>query len=74
MNIYFEAQTEVVVKGLMKYRGMDRYKAVETWMKSQTRNLIQNKYNLTHISGARCYDELIMELDSNPYWMKGQFD
>lgn len=67
-------QTEVVVKALIKYRGLTRSIAIETWMKSKTKQLIQNEYQMTHISGARCYDELIMELDNDPYWMKGQFD
>lgn len=74
MNEYFNMQTEVVIKALMKYEDIDRSKALEIWMKSKTKTLIQNEYKMTHISGARCYDELLMELSGDSYWMKGQFD
>lgn len=74
MSKYFDMQTEVVVKALMKYKKIERSKALSVWMQSKTKNLIQNEYNMEHISGARCYDELIMELNKDPYWMKGQFD
>lgn len=74
INRYFGMQTEIVVKALMKYRKIERSRAISVWMQSKTKKLIQDEYNMEHISGARCYDELIMELDGDPYWMKGQFD
>ncbi|MBD5508820.1 MAG: hypothetical protein HDR05_12455 [Lachnospiraceae bacterium] len=74
MNKYFNIQAEVVVNGLMKFRGLSRDKALELWTKSKTRQLIQEEYKMEHISGARCYDELLMEIENDPYWMKGQFD
>ena len=58
----------------MKYNKYSRIKAFETWMTSKTREFIQEKYKFEHLSDARCYDELLMELNNDPYWMKGQFD
>ncbi len=74
MNINFDNQTEVVITELMNNKKCSRKEASNIWFYSETRKIIQDKYSLEHISGARCYDELIMELEHNPYWLKGQFD
>jgi hypothetical protein len=74
MNYFFKHQAEVVVNGLMKLDGFDRTTAIQTWMNSETKRLIQDKYKFEHISGARCYDELKMELEKDPFWMHGSFD
>lgn len=73
MSACFDLQDKVVVDALLKYNNKKRREAIEMWMSSKTRNLIQCKYKMEHISGARCYDELMMELNNDPYWMKGQF-
>lgn len=70
----FEHQTEVVVRGLMNELIISRDMALKLWIKSETRKAIQDEYNMEHISGARCYDELMMEMQGDPYWMMGQFD
>lgn len=70
----YNRQTEVVIKALIDKDQYSRAKAAEIWLKSKTRAVIQDEKALDHISGARCYDELKMEMSSDPYWLKGQFD
>jgi hypothetical protein len=73
-NEKLENQTKSVVTILMRLEGIDRTTAIKLWMESKTKRVIQDENNLSHLSGARCYDELKMELTKDPFWMKGQID
>ncbi len=73
-NICFINQASIVIRALMDGFGYSRSEAIEIWVKSKTRKEIQEHYKFEHISGARCYDELMMELNHDPYWMHGAFD
>ncbi|MBQ8234040.1 MAG: hypothetical protein IJZ36_00470 [Bacilli bacterium] len=74
MSSYRDIQTEMVVGLIMKEQKVPRSTALQIWMTSKTKAVLQDQYGLFHISGARCYDELMMEINKNPYWLKGQFD
>ena len=74
MSDKFSNQTEVVVNALMRNKGVKRSEALEIWLNSTTKRILMDERNMTYLSGARCYDELEMEITGNPYWLKGQFN
>lgn len=53
---------------------LNREDALKLWLNSTTKRVIQDERKLEHISGSRCYDELILEINHDKYWLKGQFD
>lgn len=67
-------QTNIVVVGLMQCNDMTREDALKLWLKSKTKHIIQDEAHLDWVSGARCYDELQLELKNDPSWMNGSFD
>ncbi len=71
-NIYFKNQNKVVIGQLIK-DGYTLNEATNLWINSDTRKFIQDTKKLKHISGARCYDELQMELRNDKYWLRGDF-
>ena len=69
----YETQTNVVVTQLQK-KGYTREEALKIWLTSKTKAIIQDEKKMTFVSGARCYDELLMEMNNDSYWMKGSFE
>lgn len=70
-----EMQSKMVISFLIKDHKLNLAEATKLWYNSRTKaKLIDGTNDYTHVSPARCYDELIMELNNDPHWMKGQFD
>ena len=70
----FENQTKIVIEALMREKRMGRADAMKLWYTSKTKEIVQGSgTDLSFVSGARCYDELIMEIERYPHWMKGSF-
>lgn len=68
--------SEFVVNWLVEKKGMKQSEAQRTWATSETRKvLFESGIELYRgVSPARAYDELMLELEGSPWWMKGQFE
>ena len=56
--------------------GMSYENATNLWYNSKTKYMLLDwEYPLlAGVSPMRAYDELLMEIEGNPRWMKGQFE
>lgn len=70
---YFDEQSKVVINELMRLKGYTREKAVRMWMTSNTKKIIQDERGRSFVSGARCYDELLLEFSNNSHWLRNEF-
>lgn len=70
-----ELQTELVISYLMEDKHVEIGKAAEIWYNSQTKKRLQDSSeDYSYVAPTRCYDELLMELNRDPHWMKGSFE
>lgn len=71
----YDNQTSFIIKSLMESKSMSLKDAIELWYRSKTRQAIQKSgTDLSFVSRTRCYDELLMELENNPMWMRVSFE
>lgn len=70
-----ELQSELVIKYLMEDKKIQLGTAAKTWYNSRTKKILQDSSkDYSYVAPTRCYDELLMELNNDPHWMKGSFE
>ena len=70
-----ELQTKLVISYLMRDKKISFGEASRIWYNSKTKKRLQGTSDdYSYVEPTRCYDELLMELNKNPYWMKGSFE
>lgn len=70
-----ELQTKLVISYLMKDKKLQLGEATEIWYNSQTKKKLQDSVeDYSYVAPTRCYDELLMELNGDAHWMKGDFE
>lgn len=70
-----ELQTELVISYLMKDKKLNFGDASKIWYNSKTkRRLHESSEDYSYVAPTRCYEELLMELNKDPHWMKGSFE
>lgn len=74
-NEMYELQSKFVIEYLMKDKGYSISEASKLWYNSKTKFRLQDtEIDYSYVAPTRCYDELLMELNNDPHWMKGQFN
>lgn len=69
-----EFQTKETIKFIIQDKKCSFGDAAKLWYNSKTKKEMQDSVeDLTWVSPARCYDELLMELSGDEHWMRGSF-
>ena len=71
----YEMQSKFVINFLVKDKKLKVGDATRIWYNSKTKQLLQDtEIDYSYVAPTRCYDELLMEINNDPHWMKGQLD
>lgn len=69
-----EMITRYVIELIIREQKMTLADATKLWYNSKTKAiLLDGEDDYTHLAPAVCYDELMYEVNKDPYWMKRDF-
>ena len=73
--LYHGTTADFSVVNLTKDKKLNFGDASKIWYNSNTkRRLHESSEDYSYVAPTRCYEELLMELNKDPHWMKGSFE